>query len=284
MLDLSESDIRKFADDYDRTTGHQSDPLARAYLAACEVVIAALGPHWTFQHIFANIGEPSSFLRAKPEASIDRYKHQDRVIALGDAFFNLRKVEGFASRVAQFSNRDVEASVAELEGAKLLFQSEIPFRFVKETGRRGADYDVEATFSVGRIACETKCKIEITDLTSETIANSLGTARDQVPSDKPAIVFLRTPERWMTDPAANPVIERGLQKAFGSTRRVSAVILHWEQWWLGQPRGGMRATCFRTEHNPRARFSLRELDHIIGPKKPSKWRYIIQMANNGAAA
>jgi hypothetical protein len=151
---------------------------------------------------------------------------------------------------------------------------------VKETGRRGADYDVDATSSIGSIACETKCKIESTDLTAETIVNSLATARDQIPSDKPAIVFLKTPERWMTDPSANPVIETGLRKAFGSTRRLSAIVLHWEQWWLGQAQGGLRATCFRTEHNPRARISLRDLDHIIAPKNPSGWQYIMEMANH----
>jgi hypothetical protein len=53
MLDLSPAHIKKFADDYDQKTGEASDALARAYLAACEVVIAALGPQWAFEHIFA---------------------------------------------------------------------------------------------------------------------------------------------------------------------------------------------------------------------------------------
>jgi hypothetical protein len=243
------------------------------------VVITALGPHWAFQHIFANGGEPSRYLRPNPQLSIDEYKHQDRVLALADAFFNLQGIDGIADRLAKFKSRDLEASVAELEGAKLLFQSEIPFRFVEETGKKGADYDVDATLSIGAVACETKCKIETTSLSVETIANSLATARDQLPSDRAAVVFIRTPDHWVTDPKVEETVKTGLKKGFAATRRISAVVLHWEQWWLGQPTGGMRATLFRTEHNPRARHSLEGLGAIIDPSKSDKWRYIMHMAS-----
>jgi hypothetical protein len=278
MKELSAADIRKFADDYDRRAGEPSYPLARGYLAACEVVITALGPHWAFEHIFANGGEPSRYLRPKPQLSIDEYKHQDRVLALADAFFNLQHVEGFADRLAKFKSRDLEASVAELEGAKLLFQSEIPFRFVEETGRKGADYDVDATLSTGAVAFETKCKIETTNLSIETIANSIATARDQLPPDKAAVVFMKTPEHWVTDPRVEEIVKGGLQKGFAATRRISAVVLHWDQWWLGEPGGGMRATLFRTEHNLRARHSLKDLGVLVAPKESSRWRYVMHMA------
>jgi hypothetical protein len=274
MNQLTEDDVREFADEYDRRTGEASTQLEREYLAACETLIAFLGPHWVFQHAFGKGGNPTSFLRANPKESPEMYRHQDRVIALADCLFNLQSISGIDAKIERLKRSDVESSVTEIEAAKLLFRSGIPIQFVVESGKKGCDYDLEATLASGVAACETKCKIETTELSPSTLRDALGTARKQLPADRPTMVFVKIPEHWMANHQANAVIKAALDGVFASTRRISAVVFHWEQWLDGHPQGAARLTCFRTEHNPRARYPLHAHGHIVSPSPSTSWRYL----------
>jgi hypothetical protein len=96
---------------------------------------------------------------------------------------------------------DVEPSFTELEVGRILFLSNIPFRFVVPTKKNGMDFDFDIKFG-GETACgEVKCKIDDTSRTHETILDSLNTARGQLPADKPGVIFVRLPQAWNVDGA-----------------------------------------------------------------------------------
>ena len=44
---------------------------------------------------------------------------------------------------------------------------------------------------------ETKCKVEETEITLDTIERSLNKARAQMPSDMPGIIFVKVPRFWL---------------------------------------------------------------------------------------
>jgi hypothetical protein len=275
MTEVSESDIRGYVRDFTEHSGRASDPLTQVYAASCEVLINLLGIQWVAQHVFGKFPGASPFFRANSNEEPDQYRHQDRVVALADTLFNLQSVPGFAARLERLKYSDVESAVAELEGAKLFALSAIPVRFVDETGERGADFDLEVTMGTLLVACETKCKVETTALSEATVENVLQTARGQLPNDRPGIVFIKIPEQWAKQPEVERTLEDAVTKSLRGTGRVSAVVLHWEEWLGAHPQGAARATMFRAYHNARARTSLSEFGNIVSPSNFTPWRHIV---------
>jgi hypothetical protein len=50
-----------------------------------------------------------------------------------------------------------------------------------------------------RVCADTKCKIETTEIGTDSIKYSLGEARKQLSSDCPGIVFVKVPQHWIDD-------------------------------------------------------------------------------------
>lgn len=284
MTGVSDADIRGYVRDFAVHSGGTSDLLTQVYAASCEVLINLLGTQWVAQHVFGKFPGAAPFFRASSNDEPDQYRHQDRVVALADTLFNLQSVPGFATRLEKLRNGDVESAVAELEGARLFALSAIPVRFIDETGQRGSDFDLEVTLGSASAACETKCKLETTALSEETIENVLKTARGQLPSDRPGIVFIKIPELWAKQPEVERTVEDAVTKALRATGRISAVVLHWEMWLNARPQGAARVTMFRTYHNPRARTSLSEFGPIVATSSLSPWRHIIAIVEESASA
>ena len=95
---------------------------------------------------------------------------------------------------------DIEGTYAELDLGRMLYQSDLSFRFVTRSGKKGDDFDIEILFSDGVTVCaDAKCKIETTEFSEQTVLNSLRHARGQFPKDKPSIVFVKMPSRWIAD-------------------------------------------------------------------------------------
>ena len=78
---------------------------------------------------------------------------------LAEMLFHFQGIDGIEKRIAEIQASSVEDTVGELEGAKFLYRSGVPFRFVVPTGKRGEDFDVQALGSNGNnINCEMKTK------------------------------------------------------------------------------------------------------------------------------
>ena len=121
-----------------------------------------------------------------------------RVIDLAEVLYNLQHVPGFDECIAKMRNGDIEGAYAELDLGRMLYLNQVPFRYVVPQKVKGLDYDVEVEYPDGVIACaEAKCSIESTELGANAIKNKLDHARQQLPSDRPGIVFVKMPPRWM---------------------------------------------------------------------------------------
>jgi hypothetical protein len=166
----------------------------RTYALAMQILTMFFGLPWMETYVMANTPS-SSFLRSRL-AETDL--HSIRVIHLAEMIFNLQKVAGLDEVLVKIRTGDVESGFAELEAAKLLYKYGIAFRFVETQGVRRKDYDLEFFHHNGMLVCaDTKCKLETTDLTSNTIKNALNGARDQLPNDKPGYVFVKVPQDWL---------------------------------------------------------------------------------------
>jgi hypothetical protein len=204
----------------------------------------------------------------KPTQSMDpidnaRFRHY--VTNLAEMLLNFQSIQGFDERLAGLKNKtDVQAAVAELEAAELLFKSRIPFRFVPERSRKGFDYDMEAVLGGNSVPCEAKCKMPSTLVSDKTIKRSLAQSNTQVPRDKANIAFIRIPEIWIKDPYSRAAYERALKRAFGRIHRISAVVAYYETWeTAGDGCICLLRSC--TDHNKNARHPLTEFGNIILP-------------------
>jgi hypothetical protein len=206
-----------------RSQHRPDDVAAISYYLAGSIVRHFLGSNWVQLHISARTS-PTNFFRNSRETEEAANVGLNRLVDLGEMMFNLQDVENFDCCISQFKDaRHIEAIVADLEVGKVLRILGVPFRFVKPCGTTGTDYDLELMLANGlRAFCDTKCKLESTDVSQETVLNSLVTARKQLPKDCPGIVFLKLPESWY-NPAARDLVEIAVDKFFRTTRRVIAV-------------------------------------------------------------
>src|SRR5712671_5500791 len=96
---------------------------------------------------------------------------------------------------------NIEGTYAELDFGRMLYLNQVPFRFVVPQGATGRDYDIEVEYPNGVIAsADAKCKIEHTGFTENSITNTLKKARKQLPDDRPGIIFVKVPSRWIANP------------------------------------------------------------------------------------
>jgi hypothetical protein len=272
---ITQSDLLHFVNHRDTQMGKNANCTLRQYRAALFVLDHFLGPEWVEAHVFRD-PKDTRFLHPAHVNWQDQYKHQDRVVALAEIFFNLQDIDGFGIRVQRIRTGDVETSLGELDGARLLYISGVNFRFVPEKGIAGEDYDVEAVLDSTNVPCEMKTKLESTDLTVETIRRTLQKARRQLPSEGLGIVFFKVPETWPQQPKALETVQEALSGFFRNTGRVALVVLHWEHWLrLTSDRVG-RVVMFRSELNPKPRVTLSAIGDLVkgldSEQHPRQWK------------
>jgi hypothetical protein len=254
---FSPEDVRQAAAKLQANLNWRDSPETRAYMAATSLLIEWLGFPWAEREIFL-ASDTQQFFRfgATSSPTHPMYRHFDRVVALADMLYNLQTVDGIAGRVDKIRDDSVETGVAELEGARIIRQSGYPIRFIPESNVRKV-HDLATTVSGVTIACESKCKLETTQLSAKTVKNTLDDARDQLPRDRPGVVFLKIPEVWKTTVESVEQISTGVRSFLSTTGRVSAVITHQEQWGFSSDNViVVRVPLLGTYHNPRARHSL----------------------------
>src|SRR5450631_1121000 len=157
-----------------------------------------LGQKWIDNHVIPN--GPPGFLRQGDKDKVRSEQQSYRMVDFAELLFNLQNVEGFDDCIDRIRQGIIEPTYAELDLGRMLYLSEIEFRFVKPQGKKENDYDIEITLpDWPRICADAKCKLETTDFTRETVRNALDGARKQFPPDVPIIVFMKVPSQW-SDP------------------------------------------------------------------------------------
>src|SRR6266446_2875642 len=124
-----------------------------------------------------------------------------RIMDLAELLYNLQNVRGFDECIARMRDGDIEGTHAELDFGRMLYLQQIPFRYVVPSGRKGSDYDIEIIYWNGLVVCgDAKCKVEATEFSAKTIDNTLEKAQRQLPDNRPGIVFVKVPPKWIEIP------------------------------------------------------------------------------------
>jgi hypothetical protein len=200
------------------------------FTLAVSIIRHFLGKPWCEKNILqdATLSRPPGFLRVDFTPGFEGERKNARIIDLAENLFNLQHIEGFDDRVDQMRTGDIEATIAEFDLARFLHIHDIAFKFVVPTGERGKDFDFIVNFDDDRVACvDAKCRLEETEIRPETIRNCLNTARqNNLPRDKPGIVFVKVPQTWMEDAAVRVSMGKVVEDFERTTGRLVSVVLY----------------------------------------------------------
>jgi|GEM_PF-2181241 len=214
--------VRDWIDIPDRTT--------RAYALSASVIQEILGLDWFTKNLGTNATEPffhMNKIEQDPETTIDRG------IAVGEMLLNLQGIEGFDEAIRRFrQSHSPEGPFCEFEVGKLMFLMGYVFRFVKATGTKTNDYDMDLLVSSDAyVPIEAKCKVEATNLSDSTIIDTLKKAQKQLPEDKKSFIFMKVPQSWIMEQDRQNkeklgLIETATKRFFVNTTRVVSVKLY----------------------------------------------------------
>jgi hypothetical protein len=165
-------------------------------VTAMMIVKEFLGLDWMQRHV-TGTGAPTDFFKNDWSTEARANMHKLRLIYLAEFLINLQFVPNFKELLAKFKENDlIEATFAELEVGRIIFLNRVPFRFVRATGKKKSDYDLELCVGGIATAADTKCKLETTSRSVDTVLGSLKAARSQLPDDKPGMIFVKVPQTW----------------------------------------------------------------------------------------
>jgi hypothetical protein len=190
---------------------------------ASGVLRAFMGADWVERHVISD-GRKKGFLSIDESDPHRREMSFFRVMDLSEVIYNLQSVPGFDECITRMRDGDIEGTYAELDFGRMLYLNKVSFRFVVPQGIAGRDYDIEVEYPGNIVAsADAKCKIEATEFSENTIRNTLGKARKQLPDTMPGIVFVKVPPRWIAD-ATNVATMLDVARSFlRMTRRVVSV-------------------------------------------------------------
>jgi hypothetical protein len=280
-LDNLKSSINDFLDYYPPGKNKQHPNIHnRLYALSLDTIASFIGPEWVRDNLLGK-SRAENYLRAQSELPLDQLKHLDRTIALAEMFFNLQGIPGFDGRVELLKTSCVETAVGELEGARLIATTGLPFEFLLPTGVLGNDFDARVKLPIGEINCEMKCKLETTELSHGSILSTLNKARKQLPVKEPGIIFVKMPEGWVRTQAIERVAGQALGEFFRNTNRVGGLVFHWEEWESILPNSLARVTKYRPEYNTKSSFGEQVqrdcLARLYSEAAVRKWVRFIQL-------
>lgn len=195
------------------------------FVTALSVVKHFMGEEWGVTHTSPYSPKPGYYRLNIAEGSEELSAiGGQKIVILGEFLFNLQHIEGFDCCVRRLRDGALEPTVAELSLASMFYVNDWEFRFVEPIGEKRSDYDYEIILQDGLVACaDTKCKIESTILSKNTILNALKKARTQLPDDKPGIVLIKFPAKWLRTDGHVATMLEATNEFFRTNTRVVSV-------------------------------------------------------------
>jgi hypothetical protein len=119
----------------------------------------------------------------------------------------------------------IESTYAELDIARVLITHQVNFRFNERKMKKGEDFDLLITFpNATKVCADTKCKLESTPFSEQTIRNSLDDLRKRnLPKNMPGIIFAKIPREWVQDDTGHQQIVEITNRFLRSTGRIVSV-------------------------------------------------------------
>lgn len=198
------------------------------FVTALRVVTHYMGNEWVERHAGPFSSKPGYYQLNVNDNGEERIAIiGQKIVILGEHLFNLQHVEGFDSCIRRLRDGQLEPTVAELQIAAMFYINDWAFRFVEPIGEIRRDYDYEITLDNGIVACaDTKCKIESTTLSKNTILNALRKALRQLPDNKPGYVLIKFPADWLKIDGHIRIMVEATQCFFRSSARVVSVAFY----------------------------------------------------------
>lgn len=255
-----------------RADSPDADYFVLAQLLSQWVLLVLFGTEWFDTHVKAE-SAPTNFFRSGATDDAGRTLGMLRVVQLAEMIFNMQHVEGIEKSKQLIADGDVESGFAELEVGKLLHVNSKKFRFITPRGVRGDDYDLEIDCGGETAYAETKCKIETTEISEETVMNSLGDARKQLPKSGPGTIFVKVPQAWNTSEESFALFLKQVTTAFfRTTQRIVSVKYH-SSLLVDTGTTWSPRVVFMEIPNPVHRFSTTTNWDVFGPMTqwPDHW-------------
>jgi hypothetical protein len=160
------------------------------------VVCHFLGREWYEAHAFVT-SPRRSFLHPHFGADGLAPIWSMRMLNLVEMLINLQAVEGFRTCLDHMTLDQLESALSELQIGMMLHQDHIAFRYIDPTTVMGKSPDIEIALTCGATAfADIKCKYEATDVSEETVRNTLKKGGSQLPKGKPGLLFIKVPQGW----------------------------------------------------------------------------------------
>ena len=197
--------------------------------------------------------------------------YSNRVVRLANSWFTLinKGFDGVETLRQRFLTRDdTRSAFTETEVASLLAFNGCKVSIVKETGIRGHDYDLSATYQGIEASVEVTC-ITGGPLSLNTTLNRLNDKRSQVPANRPAILYVYIPATWIRlFDFARIVLDTAIRRFFARSRRYSIIVFMWERAFLTGGHGAV-TLAVQPVYNHRSRFGLP--DRTVFSAKRDNW-------------
>ena len=194
------------------------------------ITVHFLGERWYYNHAYLK-SLPTSILH--PSFGEDGLApvYSMRMLNLAEMLLNLQGVEGFQTCLDHMTLDQLESALSELQIGMMLYQDRIAFRYIDPLTVTGKSPDIEITLAGGTTAlADIKCKYENTDISYETVTNTLKSARKQLPGGKPGMIFVKVPQEWTFESGELIMLPMPVVNATGdflrNTTRVVKVIFY----------------------------------------------------------
>jgi hypothetical protein len=158
---------------------------------------------------------------------------------LAGLLYNLQGVPGIYPIYRRIVSdpSSVEATILEMEGMRLFWVCNLPFRIIHSGGGQGLNYECEVALrGVGTAYCEMKTKLENLEFSHSTVIGTLNKARSQLPEGACGIILLKVPDRWIKEADTRLRLEAAIHEVFRNTERVTEVVIYTKQLVVGDER------------------------------------------------
>jgi hypothetical protein len=251
----------------------RTDPGGRVIGIANTVILHFLGREWIIAHI-RHDAPKKGFLNLDFSSDRKREASTFRVIEFAENLLNLQHLDGFEACIAQMrgGGQKIESTCAELDFGRFLYIHDVPFRFVEPQMAKGSDFDFEVTYPDGlTAAADAKCKFETTAVEPDSLRNAMKKARSQLPADRPGLVFIKVPQRWIEDTTTADKMIAVAREFLATTGRIASIKFYVSHLRIGN---GMvlHRHALKEISNPNNRFdSTRNWDLFSNYYVPPSW-------------
>lgn len=228
------------------------------------IITETLGYEWLERNISIDSPRAAPFNQELDEDTCALDYHLS-CVRLGHMLFLLRNSPGINHLLEDAATRDFEPVFFELYAASLLVSNGYPISFVRPTGLKGQDYDLQAKIDDQLIAIEVKARrgglIENTTM----LRNTLRKAKKQLPAEMPSIICIALSQEYRdlnSGQHSRKEIENAIADFLRGTQQINGVLAFWNSW------GGDPLQCITlvTEYrNHEARNNL-ERPWLIAPQ------------------